>query len=88
MIYINITNFVLISSLKKDHSMIKTRRLKNVIFFQIILSFRAVKKNDNENVLSILWVKNGKMLAVDRGVQCDAKNILKIREISVYFSIY
>ena len=88
MIYINITNFVLISSLKKDHSMIKTRRLKNVIFFQIILSFRAVKKNNNENVLSILWVKNGKMLAVDRGVQCDAKNTLKIREISVYFSIY
>ena len=39
MIYINITNFVLISYLEKDHSMTETRRLKNVIFFQTILSF-------------------------------------------------
>ena len=40
MIYINITNFVLISYFEKDHSMIETRRLKNVvIFFQTILSF-------------------------------------------------
>ena len=40
MIYINITNFVLISYLEKDHSMIETSRLKNVvIFFQTILSF-------------------------------------------------
>ena len=35
-IFINITNFVLISKLEKDHSMIETRRLKNVC---------AVKKN-------------------------------------------
>ena len=39
MIYINITNFVLISYLEKDHSMTETRHLKNVIFFQTILSF-------------------------------------------------
>ena len=32
MIYINITNFVLISQLEKDHGMIETRRLKNVVF--------------------------------------------------------
>ena len=39
-IYINITNFVLISSLEKDHSMIETLHLKNVvIFIQAILSF-------------------------------------------------
>ena len=39
-IYINITSFAIISQLEKDHSMIKTRRLKNVvIFFQAILSF-------------------------------------------------
>ena len=31
MIYINITNFVLISQLEKDHSMIEMRRLKNVV---------------------------------------------------------
>ena len=34
MIYINITNFVLISYLEKDHSMIETHCLKNVIFLQ------------------------------------------------------
>ena len=37
MSYINITNFVLISELEKDHSMIKTHCLKNVIFFQTII---------------------------------------------------
>ena len=30
MIYINITSFVLISKLEKDHSMTETRRLKKV----------------------------------------------------------
>ena len=45
MIYINITNFVLISELEKDHSMIETRRLKNVvIFIQTILSFVLSRK--------------------------------------------
>ena len=39
-IYINITSFVLISKLKKDHIMIETRRLKDVvIFFETELSF-------------------------------------------------
>ena len=39
-IYINITSFVLISKLKKNHIMIETRRLKNVvIFFETELSF-------------------------------------------------
>ena len=33
MSYINITNFVLISLLEKDHSMIKTHRLENVVIF-------------------------------------------------------
>ena len=37
MVYINITNFVLISQLEKDHSMIEMPCLKNVvIFFQTI----------------------------------------------------
>ena len=37
MININITSFVLIIQLEKDHSIIETRCLKNVvIFFQII----------------------------------------------------
>ena len=45
-IYVNITSFVLISQLEKDHSMIETRRLKNVvIFFQTILSFVLSRKN-------------------------------------------
>ena len=33
MIYIDITEFVLLSSLEKDHNMIETRRLKNVVIF-------------------------------------------------------
>ena len=33
MIYINITKFVLINELEKDHGMIETRRLKNVVIF-------------------------------------------------------
>ena len=37
MIYVSITNFVLISLLEKDHSIIETRRLKNVISFQTIV---------------------------------------------------
>ena len=40
MIHISVTNFVLISWLEEDHSMIETCRLKNVfIFFQTIISF-------------------------------------------------
>ena len=31
MTYINITKFVLINSLEKDHIMIKSRRLKNAV---------------------------------------------------------
>ena len=34
MIYINITKFLLINYLEKNHSMIETPRLKNVIFFR------------------------------------------------------
>ena len=45
MTYINITKFVLINSLEKDHSMIETRRLKNVVvFIQTILSFVLSRK--------------------------------------------
>ena len=33
MIFINITKFVLISYIEKDHSMIETGRLKNVVIF-------------------------------------------------------
>ena len=33
MIYINITNFVLISELEKDQRMIETDRLKDVVIF-------------------------------------------------------
>ena len=40
MTYINIAKFVLINELEKDHSMIETRRLKNiVIFIQKILHY-------------------------------------------------
>ena len=46
--YINITKFVLIIQLEKDHSMIETHRLKNVvIFIQKILSFALSRKNIN-----------------------------------------
>ena len=42
---INAAEFVLISQLEKDHRMIETRRLKNVvIFIQTILSFVLSRK--------------------------------------------
>ena len=45
MIYLNITKFVLINLLGKDHSMIETRRLKNVIIFiEKVLSFVLSRK--------------------------------------------
>ena len=45
MIYMNITNFVLISQLEKDQSMTERHRLKNaVIFIEIILSFVLSRK--------------------------------------------
>ena len=37
MIYINITNFALIRYLEKDHSMMETRRLKNILFSIFLL---------------------------------------------------
>ena len=33
---INVSEFVLISKLEKDHSMIETLRLKNVVFIETI----------------------------------------------------
>ena len=45
MIYINIVKSVLINELEKDHSMIVTRRLQNVVIFsQTILSFVLSRK--------------------------------------------
>ena len=45
MTYINITKFALINYLEKDHSMIETRRLKNVpVFIKTILSFVLSRK--------------------------------------------
>ena len=38
MIYINNTKFVLIKLLEKDHSMIETRHLKNVLIFIQLIS--------------------------------------------------
>ena len=44
-IYVKITSFVLIGQLEKDHSMIETHHLKDVvIFFQAILSFVLSRK--------------------------------------------
>ena len=45
MTYINVTKFVLINSIEKDHSMIEMLRLKNiVIFIQTIFSFVLSRK--------------------------------------------
>ena len=44
MIYVSITNIVLISWLEKNHSIIEMHRLKNVIYFQKILSFVLSRK--------------------------------------------
>ena len=43
MIYINITSFPLMSQLEKDHSMIETRRLKNVVIFLQTIFFSSVQ---------------------------------------------
>ena len=42
--YINIINFVLISYLEKDHSMIETRRLKNLVI-KNNFKFFSVREN-------------------------------------------
>ena len=49
--------FVLISWLEKDHSMMETRRLKNVIFFQTILIFMLLRKIllSSSGFLLITW---------------------------------
>ena len=48
MIYINITNFELITQLGKYNSMIKRRRLKTVVIsFQAVLSFVLSRKDIN-----------------------------------------
>ena len=53
MIYINITNFVIMSKLEKDHSMIETHRLKNVvIFFQTILKVHQCRSENLQISLS------------------------------------
>ena len=45
MIFVNTTSFVEISKLEKDHSIIETRRLKNVVnFSQTILSLLLSRK--------------------------------------------
>ena len=51
-IYINITSFILISQLEKYHSMIETRRLKNVVIFlnrilSFVLSLKTIKIYNN-----------------------------------------
>ena len=40
--YINITKFVLINKREKDHSMIETRRLKNVVIFVVTISRKII----------------------------------------------
>ena len=38
---LNVAEFVLISQLEKDHRMIETRRLKNVVIFTSICPFKS-----------------------------------------------
>ena len=56
--YINITKFVIINQLEKDHSMIEMRHLKNVVIFtQTILSFVLSRKI--VNIYNIIVRKYG-----------------------------
>ena len=58
MIYMNITNFVLISQLEKYHSMMERHRLKNVvIFFQTILSFVLSRKTMMERSAKVVNIQ-------------------------------
>ena len=60
MAYINITKFVVINQLEKDHSMIETPRLKNVvIFIQIILllfSYRKILQKNQQTTLEVYTI--------------------------------
>ena len=47
MICINITNFVLISYLKKCHSIIETQFILKMLFLSYNFKFYAIKKNNN-----------------------------------------
>ena len=70
MTYINITKFVLIHWLEKDHSLIETRRLKNVaIFIQIILSF-VVSRKIRKKCMSFL-IDFGIIYICPRQDSCD-----------------
>ena len=42
MTYINIIKFALINEIKKDHSMIETRRLKNVVIQNLFCSDHCI----------------------------------------------
>ena len=59
MTYINITKFVRINSLEKDHSMIETRRSKNVvIFIATILRFVLSRKTiSSKRLIAIFQYK-------------------------------
>ena len=48
MTYINITNFVLINQLEKDHSMTERHRLKNVVMVAINLKVKSLMQKQNK----------------------------------------
>ena len=62
MIYINITSFIPISQLEKDHSMIETCRLKKNFFFEKKLSLvNSIKVLKIKNIFSNQHKKNIKI---------------------------
>ena len=94
MIYINITNFVLISYLEKDHSMIETRCLKIVfIFLQTILSFVLSRKIINiyndiarkyGNVMVKSFRKYGKLEYKKNKLKLDIDFLNNCKQLRVY----
>ena len=69
MVYINSTNFAPISLIEKDHSMIETRRLKDVLIFskqlKIMLSREILLSRKIINIYNNIAWKYGNVIVKD-----------------------
>ena len=84
MTYINITKFALISLLEKDHDMIETRRLKNVlIFIQTILRFVLSRKIILKIILNISYRIFFSSFHVGDGIV----NLLLLYDFFIFFHV-
>ena len=93
MICINITSFVLISSLEKDHNMIETHRLKNVVIFLqslFVLTFkdRRVRESYKKYFFPTVEIKDNNVMIDGRNffhqpMKNDLRTYDNIRKIAI-----